>query len=72
MTGLFQPIDADTGDAGFCFRSTLRGLRSLAMRRHDRHLQRLELAELDAWKLNDLGLTPEDVRRKCAKPFWRL
>lgn len=48
MTGPFQPIGADTGDAGFCFRSTLRGLRSLAIRHHDRHLQRLELAELDA------------------------
>jgi uncharacterized protein YjiS (DUF1127 family) len=37
----------------------------------DRHRQRLDLDELDDAALRDIGLTPEDVRRECAKPFWR-
>lgn len=41
-------------------------------RRYDRHLQRLDLAEIDDHMLHDLGLTREDVRRECAKSFWRL
>lgn len=38
---------------------------------YDRYLQRHALAELDDALLRDIGLTPEDVRRECAKPFWR-
>jgi uncharacterized protein YjiS (DUF1127 family) len=38
---------------------------------YDRHLQRLDLAEIDEHLLRDLGLTPEDVRRECAKSFWQ-
>ncbi len=38
---------------------------------YDRHLQRLDLAEIDDDLLRDLGLTREDVRRECAKSFWR-
>ena len=38
---------------------------------YDRHLQRLDLAEIDDHLLRDLGLTPEDVRRECAKSFWQ-
>ena len=45
-------------------------LRFLA-RWYDRHLQRLDLAEIDDHLLRDLGLTPEDVRRECAKFFWQ-
>ncbi|RWM16067.1 MAG: DUF1127 domain-containing protein [Mesorhizobium sp.] len=45
-------------------------LRLLA-RWYDRHLQRLDLAEIDEHLLRDLGLTPEDVRRECAKSFWQ-
>lgn len=45
-------------------------LRLLA-RWHDRHVQRLDLAEIDDHLLRDLGLTPEDVRRECAKSFWQ-
>jgi uncharacterized protein YjiS (DUF1127 family) len=37
----------------------------LLARWHDRHVQRLDLV------LRDLGLTPEDVRRECAKSFWQ-
>lgn len=37
----------------------------------DRHRQRLDLDALDDAALRDIGLTPEDVRRECAKPFWR-
>ncbi|MER9233753.1 DUF1127 domain-containing protein [Mesorhizobium sp. M0622] len=45
-------------------------LRLLA-RWYDRHLQRLDLAEIDDHLLRDLGLTAEDVRRECAKSFWQ-
>ena len=37
----------------------------------DRHRQRLDLDALDDAALRDIGLSPEDVRRECAKPFWR-
>jgi uncharacterized protein YjiS (DUF1127 family) len=37
----------------------------------DRHRQRVDLDELDDAALRDIGLSPEDVRRECAKPFWR-
>lgn len=46
------------------------GWRLLA-RWYDRHLQRRDLSEIDDHLLRDLGLTPEDVRRECAKSFWR-
>lgn len=44
-----------------------RGLRNAAARAR----QRRALAELDARLLADIGLTPDDVRREAAKPFWR-
>ena len=72
MTSLFHLVGVDASHAGPRFRWVPCGLRSLLMHHHDRHLQRLDLAELDAWQLGDLGLTPEDVRRECAKSFWRL
>lgn len=31
---------------------------------------RVHLARLDDAMLDDLGLTRQDVRRECAKPFW--
>lgn len=34
------------------------------------HAQRRALASLDAQRLNDLGLTPADVARECARPVW--
>ena len=43
----------------------------LKARWYDRHLQRLDLAEIDDHLLRDLGLTPQDVRRECAKSFWQ-
>ena len=43
----------------------------LLSRWYDRHLQRLDLAEIDDHLLRDLGLTREEVRRECAKSFWR-
>ena len=45
--------------------------RHLLARWYDRHLQRLDLAEIDDHLLRDLGLTREDVRRECAKSFWQ-
>lgn len=72
MTNLSHPTHSGTGYAQLRLRRFLCGLRSLLMRRSDRYLQRLDLADLDAWQLNDLGLTPEDVRRECAKSFWRM
>lgn len=38
---------------------------------YDRQVQRRDLSELDDHLLRDLGLTREDVRRECAKSFWR-
>ena len=43
----------------------------LLARWYDRHLQRRDLSEIDDHLLRDLGLTPEDVRRECAKSFWQ-
>ncbi|MER9605522.1 DUF1127 domain-containing protein [Mesorhizobium sp. M0243] len=43
----------------------------LLARWYDRHLQRLDLAEIDDHLLSDLGLTRRDVRRECAKSFWQ-
>lgn len=36
-----------------------------------RRRQRRALALLDIRLLSDVGLSPEDVARECAKPFWR-
>ena len=41
----------------------------LLARWYDRHMQRRDLAEIDDHLLRDLGLTPQDVRRECAKSF---
>ncbi|ESX19674.1 DUF1127 domain-containing protein [Mesorhizobium sp. M0615] len=43
--------------------------RRLLARWYDRHVQQLDLAEVDDHLLRDLGLTGEDVRRECAKSF---
>lgn len=51
---------------------SLHGFFARLMRAYDRHLQRLDLAEIEDHRLHDLGLTREDVRRECAKSFWRL
>ena len=40
-------------------------------RGYDRHLQRLDLAELTDEQLDDIGLCRRDVTREVAKPFWR-
>jgi uncharacterized protein YjiS (DUF1127 family) len=53
----------------FPFISWLRS--RLLARWYDRHLQRRDLSEIDDHLLRDLGLTPEDVRRECAKSFWQ-
>ena len=44
---------------------------AVAHRYLDRRRQRLDLDALDDAALKDIGLSPEDVRRECAKPFWR-
>jgi uncharacterized protein YjiS (DUF1127 family) len=33
--------------------------------------QRDLLAQLDSRMLRDIGITRDDARRECAKPFWR-
>ena len=38
---------------------------------HHRHRSRRHLAALDDRELLDVGLTREDRRTECAKPFWR-
>ncbi|MBN9220870.1 MAG: DUF1127 domain-containing protein [Mesorhizobium sp.] len=43
----------------------------LLARWYDRHVQRSDLREIDDHLLRDLGLTPQDVRRECAKSFWQ-
>jgi uncharacterized protein YjiS (DUF1127 family) len=30
-----------------------------------------DLAELEDHQLRDIGLTRNDLRRECSKPFWR-
>ena len=37
----------------------------------DRSDQRQDLAELEDHQLRDIGLTRDDIRRECSKPFWR-
>ncbi|TKT69149.1 DUF1127 domain-containing protein [Aquamicrobium sp. LC103] len=41
------------------------------MRLYDRHLQRRHLADLDDHLLRDIGVTPEQRRAECSRPFWR-
>lgn len=53
----------------FPFVSWLRS--RLLARWYGRHLQRLDLAEIDDHQLRDLGLTRQEVRRECAKSFWQ-
>jgi len=36
-----------------------------------RRRTRLTLKQLDAWQLNDVGLTPEAARAEAQKVFWR-
>ncbi|WP_027062090.1 DUF1127 domain-containing protein [Mesorhizobium loti] len=57
------------GRQSFPFISWVRS--RLLARWYDRYLQRRDLSEIDDHLLRDLGLTPEDVRRECAKSFWR-
>jgi uncharacterized protein YjiS (DUF1127 family) len=37
----------------------------------ERTRQRRSLSVLDERLLRDIGVTPSDARRECAKPFWR-
>lgn len=40
-------------------------------RAHNRHFQRIDLAELDDRLLDDIGLDRRSVERECAKPCWQ-
>jgi uncharacterized protein YjiS (DUF1127 family) len=51
-------------------RIVLETMAAFARRCFDRRRQRLDLDALDDAALKDIGLSPEDVRRECAKPFW--
>jgi len=46
-----------------------RALKALARWRALRH-ERLALAELDAHRLRDIGISPEEARREALRPFW--
>ena len=52
-------------------RVVLETVAALEHRWLDRRRQRLDLDALDDAALKDIGLSPEDVRRECVKPFWR-
>jgi uncharacterized protein YjiS (DUF1127 family) len=56
---------------GSQFRVVLETMAAFARRCFNRRRQRLDLDALDDTALKDIGLSPEDVRRECAKPFWR-
>ena len=56
---------------GSQFRVVLETLAHFVRHCLHRHRQRLDLDALDDAALRDIGLSPEDVRRECAKPFWR-
>ena len=49
----------------------LRGLFGLCLLWHGRWKQRLDLAELNAHLLQDIGVTPRDAFREADKPFWQ-
>jgi uncharacterized protein YjiS (DUF1127 family) len=38
---------------------------------HRRICSRTQLARLSERELRDIGLTPAEAARECAKPFWR-
>ncbi|WP_109612917.1 DUF1127 domain-containing protein [Pseudaminobacter salicylatoxidans] len=38
---------------------------------YERWRQRQDLAELDDHILRDIGISPREVERECAKPCWR-
>lgn len=57
-----------------CTRAPLSALRHFArwyLLCRARAEQRRQLAELDERMLKDVGLTPADAARECAKPWWR-
>ncbi|TGQ34943.1 MULTISPECIES: DUF1127 domain-containing protein [unclassified Mesorhizobium] len=72
MTARTAPSAALANRLPFPFVSLRRFRLRLLARWYDRHLQRLDLAEIDDHLLRDLGLTPQDVRRECAKSFWQI
>ena len=47
--------------------SLFRAVADAMTRRQDRKV----LARLDAHLLRDIGLSPDDARTECAKPFWQ-
>jgi uncharacterized protein YjiS (DUF1127 family) len=49
------------------WRQAVKTISLWAMRRN----QRLDLGELDDHHLDDIGRSRDDVRRECAKPFWK-
>ena len=36
-----------------------------------RHRQRKQLAQVESFRLDDLGLTPQQVQQEISKPFWK-
>ena len=62
-----QRTTTPSHDLWLQFRSGL----SLLLLWMNRSGQRQDLAELEDHQLRDIGLTRDDIRRECSKPFWR-
>lgn len=56
--------------AGAAFNAVRRFV-SWSVQAHARAGQRRRLAELDERMLKDVGLTPAEAAKECAKPWWR-
>ena len=53
------------------FAELLRDVSALLREWRRRGRDRRELAGLDYRMRRDIGVTPGDIARECAKPFWR-
>lgn len=38
---------------------------------HTRAVQRRQLAELEEWRRQDVGLSADQIKKEVAKPFWQ-
>ena len=56
---------------GHSLKARIAGGAAFVRRSLERRRQRRALLELDSRLLRDIGLTPADVRRECAKPGWQ-
>ena len=69
QSALVKP-DQGTGQAKWSIPSPLAAIRRIAWL-HERWRQRQQLLELDDHRLDDIGLTRDQVREIARKPFWK-